>query len=58
MFMNLCNVLLYPTKIHNELGWLRETEFKDGIKKTIRWYLENRAWWEEFLSGEYQSYYE
>ncbi len=46
-----------PTKIHNELGWLPETKFEDGIKKTIRWYLENRPWWEEILSGEYQNYY-
>ena len=28
-----------PTKIHNELGWLPETKFEDGIKKTIQWYL-------------------
>ena len=47
-----------PTKIHNELGWLPETKFEDGIKKTIRWYLDNRDWWEEIISGEYQSYYE
>ena len=47
-----------PTKIHNELGWLPETKFADGIKKTIAWYLENRTWWEEIISGEYQNYYE
>ena len=47
-----------PTKIHNELGWLPETKFEDGIKKTIKWYLENRDWWEEIISGEYQNYYE
>ena len=47
-----------PTKIHNELGWLPETKFDDGIKKTIKWYLENRPWWEEIISGEYQKYYE
>ena len=47
-----------PTKIHNELGWLPETKFEDGIKKTIRWYLDNRPWWEEIISGEYQNYYE
>lgn len=47
-----------PTKIHNELGWLPETKFKDGIKKTINWYLENRTWWEEIISGEYQNYYD
>ena len=47
-----------PTKIHNELGWLPETRFEDGIKKTIKWYLENRDWWEEIISGEYQNYYD
>ena len=47
-----------PTKIHNELGWLPETKFADGIKKTIRWYLENRGWWEENISGQYQNYYQ
>ena len=47
-----------PTKISNELGWLPETKFEDGIKKTIKWYLENREWWEDIISGEYQNYYE
>ena len=43
-----------PDKIHRELGWLPETKFADGIKKTIRWYLENKIWWERIVSGEYQ----
>lgn len=47
-----------PTKIHNELGWLPETKFEDGIKKTIDWYLNNKEWWEQIISGEYQNYYE
>ena len=47
-----------PTKIHNELGWLPETKFADGIKKTVSWYLENRDWWETIVSGEYREYYE
>ena len=34
------------TKIRKELGWLPETEFTDGIKNTIHWYVENREWWE------------
>lgn len=38
-----------PTKIYNELGWLPETKFEVGIKKTIQWYLENRKWWETIL---------
>lgn len=47
-----------PAKIHSELGWFPETTFEVGIKKTIRWYLDNRAWWETIVSGEYQNYYE
>ena len=47
-----------PTFIRQELGWLPKTKFEDGIRKTIRWYLDNRAWWENILSGEYQDYYE
>lgn len=47
-----------PTKIHNELGWLPETKFDEGIKQTIKWYLENRTWWENIINGEYQGYYE
>ena len=46
-----------PAKIHAELGWLPETMFADGIKKTIRWYLDNKEWWETIISGEYQNYY-
>ena len=40
-----------PTKIHNELGWLPETKFADGIKKTIKWYLENEKWWKPLLKN-------
>ena len=42
-----------PTKIHSELGWLPETKFADGIKRTIQWYLDNKSWWKEILSGDY-----
>jgi dTDP-glucose 4,6-dehydratase len=45
-------------KIGRELGWRPETTFTDGIKKTIRWYIENRWWWERILDGEYKNYYE
>lgn len=47
-----------PSKIHKELGWLPETMFADGIKKTIKWYLDNKKWWQDIISGEYQSYYD
>ena len=47
-----------PTKIHNELGWLPQIKFEDGIAKTIGWYLANKDWWQEIISGEYRKYYE
>lgn len=47
-----------PTKIHNELGWLPATKFEDGIKKTIKWYLDNKEWWQHIINGEYKDYYE
>ena len=46
-----------PKKITADLGWSPETMFADGIKLTIDWYLENKAWWERIISGEYQEYY-
>lgn len=47
-----------PSFIYNELGWLPQTKFEDGIQKTIKWYLDNRSWWENIISGEYKTYYE
>lgn len=47
-----------PQKISSELGWLPETKFEDGIRKTIKWYLDNESWWQEIIDGEYQDYYE
>ena len=46
-----------PTKIKNELGWVPETNFDDGIVKTIDWYLNNKTWWENIISGDYKDYY-
>ena len=47
-----------PTKIHQELGWLPETSFVEGIDKTIEWYLNNQKWWQDIISGDYKDYYE
>lgn len=47
-----------PTFIHQELGWLPQTKFEDGIRKTIQWYLDNKPWWENIINGEYQTYHE
>lgn len=46
-----------PTKIKEELGWFPETSFEEGIKKTIKWYLDNKSWMENITSGDYQNYY-
>ncbi len=43
-----------PAKMGRELGWKPETMFSEGIHKTIQWYLDNRTWWEDILSGAYQ----
>lgn len=47
-----------PAKIHSELGWLPAVKFEDGIKKTIKWYLENIDWWQHIINGGYKDYYE
>ncbi len=47
-----------PAKIHSELGWLPAVKFEDGIKKTIKWYLDNKEWWQHIINGEYKDYYE
>lgn len=47
-----------PSKTRRELGWEPTTLFDEGIKKTIEWYLDNRSWWENILSGDYKDYYD
>ncbi|MBQ5398946.1 MAG: dTDP-glucose 4,6-dehydratase [Ruminococcus sp.] len=47
-----------PTKIHDELGWLPQTKFEDGIRQTIDWYLNHKEWWQNILSGDYQNYFD
>ena len=42
------------SKIENELGWKPEEDFSSGFRKTVRWYLDNRDWWQNILSGDYR----
>lgn len=44
------------SKIERELGWKPQESFASGIRKTIRWYLENGTWVERVRSGEYQKW--
>lgn len=46
------------SKLKNELGWEPSLQFKEGIDKTVRWYLENQAWMDRVTSGEYEKYYQ
>ena len=46
-----------PAKINRDLGWLPETKFGDGIGMTIDWYLDNKEWWQNIISGDYRNYY-
>ena len=46
-----------PTKIKDALGWYPETTFEVGIKKTLKWYLDNMDWVKNVTSGAYQDYY-
>ena len=45
------------TKICKQLGWEPGTSFIDGIENTIDWYLDNKMWWNNIISGEYIGYY-
>ena len=46
------------SKIERELGWRPSVKFEDGIKSTVKWYVNNRQWWERIVSGEYLRYYD
>ena len=41
-------------KIQRELGWVPKESFESGIRKTVQWYLNNTAWWQRVLSGDYR----
>lgn len=47
-----------PSKIERELGWKPRYNFDTGIRQTIQWYLDNKGWWENIISGEYEKYFE
>jgi dTDP-glucose 4,6-dehydratase len=46
------------TKIKRELGYATKKDFKEGMEETVRWYVENKGWWERIRSGAYLEYYE
>ncbi|MEW6056366.1 MAG: dTDP-glucose 4,6-dehydratase [Bdellovibrionota bacterium] len=45
-------------KAERELSWKPSVRFESGLERTVRWYLENKAWWEEVKSGAYRDFYQ
>jgi dTDP-glucose 4,6-dehydratase len=46
------------SKLQRELGWKPSLQFEEGLEKTVDWYLENQAWMDNIINGDYQKYYE
>ena len=45
-----------PTRMSDECGWSPRETFETGLKKTVRWYLDNPQWIEDVRSGEYRKW--
>ena len=45
------------SKLQNELGWVPQIGFDEGMAMTVKWYQDNQDWWEEIKSGSYMEYY-
>ncbi len=46
------------SKLTSELGWKPSLQFKEGLNKTVEWYLNNENWLKRVVAGDYQKYYE
>ena len=44
-----------PRKIESELGWRACETFETGLEKTVKWYLDQRGWWQAILDRGYQA---
>ena len=45
-------------KAQSKLGWAPRHQFEQALGETVKWYVEQRPWWERIMSGEYRRYYE
>lgn len=46
------------TRIRSELGWQPSVDYKEGLRRTVRWYLDNTEWCEKVRSGEHRTFEE
>lgn len=46
------------SKLKNELGWVPSLQFEEGLSRTINWYLNNKEWLQNVVSGNYAAYYD
>lgn len=44
------------SKIKNDLGWKRSMDFRQGLEKTVKWYLDNATWVSSIITGEYKDW--
>lgn len=49
---------LTSAKMEQETGWRPQTQFEDGLRETVKWYVENQEWAARVKSGAYRDYYE
>ncbi len=47
-----------PSKIKRELGWTPAHTFEQGLAETVKWFVDNRPWWERVTSGAYRQYFD
>ncbi len=47
-----------PSKIEADLNWEPKHTFETGLRETVQWYLSNKEWMSDVISGEYQAYYD
>lgn len=44
-----------PVKLREEFGWVPEISFAEGLRETVKWYIDHRDWWERVKSGAYRT---
>jgi len=45
------------TKIRQQLGWVPQRTFEEGLRETVEWYITHQSWWKRVMTGEYLEYY-